>query len=363
MRSHLIRLSFTVLALGGLHCGSETGPNGGGGGDTSGGGGGAVPSLSTTHVDMKEGQSTTLQLLWSASLAKTVPITVNSTNPALLEVLPANLEGLAGSNVTNVTLKALADDNKTNDHVDLVFKAGTTELQLSVDILDNDRATLVLGPEEIQTLTEGGDPVVFKAFVASEIASTVAVDITIEGNPLVTTEPEVIRFGPENWNKPQTITVSAKADNDAKAVDATLVLTPRDANMVGARTRIKVVDPSDTTPRQELLFSVAKIPADGEHFYVGDSVNVTLSTKLELKGDEKIEVLCVDPTPEHQEFLWAIGSFPVATGELSKDNPTFELQVTAKKAPEAVMTTEMICESQPVDTYRVSIPVKISPKE
>lgn len=361
MRSHLIRLSFTVLALGGLHCGSETGPNGGGGGDTSGGG--AVPSLSTTHVDMKEGESTTLQLLWSASLAKTVPITVNSTNPALLEVLPANLEGLAGSNVTNVTLKALADDNKTNDHVDLVFKAGTTELQLSVDILDNDRATLVLGPEEIQTLTEGGDPVVFKAFVASEIASTVAVDITIEGNPLVTTEPEVIRFGPENWDKPQTITVSAKADNDAKAVDATLVLTPRDANMVGARTTIKVVDPSDTTPRQELLFSVTKIPADGEHFYVGDSVNVTLSTKLELTGDETIKVLCVDPTPEHQEFLWAIGSFPVATGELSKDNPTFELQVTAKKAPEAVMTTEMICESQPVDTYRVSIPVKISPKE
>jgi hypothetical protein len=68
---------------------------------------------------------------------------------------------------------------------------------------------IILSPMEI-TLVEGGDPVSYTVALGSQPSAVVTITLVIEG--VLTADPTELIFNVENWNQPQTVTVSVNVD-------------------------------------------------------------------------------------------------------------------------------------------------------
>ncbi|RMD83467.1 MAG: sodium:calcium exchanger, partial [Chloroflexi bacterium] len=110
---------------------------------------------------------------------------------------------------------------------------------LSVTIIENDFATLILTPASL-TVAEGGPAVTYTARLATQPLANVTVTITPEivsaVSPLVTSNGQLLlngqptltlTFTPTNWNTPQTVSVQAIDDSTVETLTGTYALDLR----------------------------------------------------------------------------------------------------------------------------------------
>ena len=78
--------------------------------------------------------------------------------------------------------------------------------------------------DDTLTVTEGGDGT-YTVVLNTKPTADVTVTIDDPSNPDVTIDPPTLTFTPENWNVPQTVTVTAKEDTDQLHETATVTHT------------------------------------------------------------------------------------------------------------------------------------------
>ena len=125
-----------------------------------------------------------------------------------------------------VTIRALADDDGDNERVSVSAAAAHV---LPVDsvvltIQDDDVAGLTLGaltPAELSENSDGANEATYT--VELDTAPSADVTVTLTTRDDITVQPDRLTFTMDNWDQPQTVTVTAKQDHDA--VDDTATVT------------------------------------------------------------------------------------------------------------------------------------------
>ena len=90
---------------------------------------------------------------------------------------------------------------------------GLTVRTAELTIVDDDKRGVTVS-QMSRTLPEGGSAD-YTVALASAPTGPVTVRVTVSGSPGVTVTPSSLAFTAENWNQPQTVTVTAAHDDDA----------------------------------------------------------------------------------------------------------------------------------------------------
>ena len=112
-------------------------------------------------------------------------------------------------------------------------------LDLATDVFTVTVAGLALTPTSL--MLDEGTTTTYTATLTRQPTDTVTVEITGD-NPDVTTAPATLTFTRDNWNRPQSITLTAAEDEDAVQDDAVLAhaFTSTDSNYDDGVTNLSV---------------------------------------------------------------------------------------------------------------------------
>ena len=89
----------------------------------------------------------------------------------------------------------------------------TTADNVQITVNDDDTAGVRVAPTAL-TIAEG-DQDTYTVVLDSRPANRVTITPTSGDEDIATLSPAALTFVPDNWNQPQTITVTAKHDDDA----------------------------------------------------------------------------------------------------------------------------------------------------
>ena len=257
-------------------------------------------SIDPTALTVVEGQSNayTVVLTTQPSADVTVTISGHAGTDVSLGGHTLSAETLTFTSVNwnqpqTVTVSAAqdedaADDTQTVSHAVADGSAaeyiGATIDDVQVTVTDDDAARVSIDPTEL-TVTEG-DATGASYTVVLDSQPTADVTVTISGHAgtdvLVT--PSTLTFTSENWETPQTVTVSAAQDEDA-AADQAVILTHA-ASGASEYAAISAGDIPSVT-----------VTID-EHDAAGVSVNPTALTVVEGSTASYTVVLDSQPTAD-----------------------------------------------------------------
>ena len=112
---------------------------------------------------------------------------------------------------------------------------GITVSEIAVAVTDDETAGVSITPTEL-TIAEGGSDA-YQAVLTSQPAHDVTVTISYSGDQDVSIDDQELTFTGSDWETPQTVTVSAAQDDDARDDVATLshsvASTDEDYNGIG----------------------------------------------------------------------------------------------------------------------------------
>ena len=92
----------------------------------------------------------------------------------------------------------------------------------TLTLVDDDGKGIELSQGPVRLTEEAPNGGSYTVSLATQPTGNVTVWVTVSGNSDVTVSPSILAFTPQNWNQPQTVTVSAAADDDAAADTASL---------------------------------------------------------------------------------------------------------------------------------------------
>ena len=206
--------------------------------------------------------------------------------------VPENLTFNAGDTERTIIFSATADaldDNGESvtlgfgtDLPEGVSQSGTT--QTVVSITDDDADGVTINPPRLSVNEDGNNTYT----VVLDTEPTQDVTVTVNDptdNTGVTADPDSLTFTPQDWNAPQTVTVSAAQDDNA--VDETAVVTHTVEGYTGMPTAEDVhITVVDDAPR-----SLTAAFAQGSHAVdEGDSVTLRVRLNTDPKRTVRIEI-------------------------------------------------------------------------
>ncbi len=187
-------------------------------------------------LDVNEGGSSTFTV--KLSLRPDNDVTVTLTQPSNTEVTLDTDTGQSGNQRTltfsttnwdreqTVTVSAAEDDDAIDDSaVRIEMRAsgggyGSATKNIDVNVKDNDERGLTLTPPTLAI--DEGETGTFTVKLNSRPSAEVTVELEQPSNTDVRIDRESLTFRTTNWNREQTVTVSAADDNDA--VDDTAIV-------------------------------------------------------------------------------------------------------------------------------------------
>ena len=118
------------------------------------------------------------------------------------------------------------------------------------------------------TVIEGGDDT-YTVVLNTKPTADVTVTINDPSNPDVTTDPETLTFTPENWNVPQTVTVTAEEDDDELHEEGTVTHTVSGGgyDSVTPPDMTVIVHDDDGTPGVTISAAFLTVAEGGEETY------------------------------------------------------------------------------------------------
>ncbi|EDN69315.1 Na-Ca exchanger/integrin-beta4 [Beggiatoa sp. PS] len=188
-----------------------------------------VPNLtiSVYQLNVTEG-STTAQTHLALTTVPTQTVTVNLTAGTQISVIPQNLvfDSQNWNLPQTVNVSAIDDNVVEGNHTNLIL-VNTTSADINyqglsldnnptVNITDNDSAGINLSTHQV-TVIEEGDNDSYTMVLTTEPINDVVISLTVGVHTSVS--PNQLGFNLNNWNIPQTVTVSALDDDSVEGED------------------------------------------------------------------------------------------------------------------------------------------------
>lgn len=170
---------------------------------------------SATTLDVPEGGNRTFAVRLVAQPAQTVAIMVTSSNIGAATVAPATLTFTTANFAAPQTVTVTGvDDADTTDGASTLSLMGTglDTLMIAVTVRDDDRQA-ILSSAATLSITEGGSATT-NLTLAAQPTTNVVVNAVSSAPNAASVAPASVTFTPQNWNQAQTLTVTARQDDD-----------------------------------------------------------------------------------------------------------------------------------------------------
>ena len=264
--------------------------------------------LSKESVDVEEGNAVggSYSVALTTEPSGTVTVRVNVSDNRDVSATPNSLTFTRTSWQTaqTVTVTAAHDDDGRDESAKLRHTAsgadysGVRALGLDVAVEDDDTEGLTISKTEIE-IDEGGRKTYTVVLdTAPSGTVTVRMEIATGGDEDVTTSPTSLRFTSSNWNRAQTVTVTAAQDfddaNDAATIEH-VVTSGNYAQNAETAWNVKVRVEDDDTASTQVTISTSRSTVQESDTRGRIEVTATLNAsprgtpieiKLTLKGDE-----------------------------------------------------------------------------
>ena len=195
----------------------------GGGLDTAQNQQAGVTIAADDPVPVDEGGEASYTVVLDGRPAGDVTIAMSSDNPDVT-TQPASLTFTADDWYTprTVTVRAAHDGDAANEAATLSHAvsgaqgyAGIAVASVAVAVTDDDGAGAGVTVSETELSLQEGGSATYTVVLDTPPAGDVVIHPAAQGGGL-TAAPSELTFTPENWNQPQTVTVSAAQDDDAE---------------------------------------------------------------------------------------------------------------------------------------------------
>ena len=206
--------------------------------------------VSRANLSVDEGDSDTFTVKLATEPTATVTVSVTSEDPGPATVSPASLTFTTSNyGVTQtVTVTAKQDDDAEDETTKINLAAsggdyGDESATVAVEVKDDDTSGLVVAPSSLD-LIEGAAGKTFTVKLATEPTASVTVSLTREDSGAASVSPSSLTFTKSNYGVTQTVTVTAKQDDDAEdeSTNVNLAASGGDYGAESATVAVKVED-------------------------------------------------------------------------------------------------------------------------
>ena len=235
-------------------------------------------SILPEELTIAEGGSDSYRVVLTSKPSHEVTVTIThggdndiDSDPDRLTFSPSNW-----NQEKTVTVTSAQDDDARDDAATLSHSVASTDTdyngigvsEVDVAVTDDETAGVSILPEEL-TIAEGGSDS-YQVFLMSQPAHDVTVTISYSGDQDVSIDDQELTFTGSDWETPQTVTVSADQDEDARDDTATLshsvASTDGDYNGIGV-SEVEVTATDDETAGVSILPEELTIAEGGSDSY------------------------------------------------------------------------------------------------
>ena len=183
-------------------------------------------TISTDVLEVSEGSSQSYTLVLDTEPAADVTVEIQMPEDAEIAVSPLALTFTAANWNTPQTVAVTADqdDDAIDDNpVTLTHIVsggdyeGVTAADVEVTIIEDDTTGVTISITALEVAE--GDTGRYTLVLDTEPTADVTVEIQVPENADIAVSPLTLTFTADNWNTPQTVTVTAAQDDDAVADD------------------------------------------------------------------------------------------------------------------------------------------------
>lgn len=240
--------------------------------------------LSTDAVSANEGDAAgaNISVKLNRAPGQAVTVAVASSDEAAATAAPATLtfdDTSFGTDQT-LTITAVDDADGDNETVTLTLSAtGLGDATVTVSVIDDDSLNIVADPTTL-TIDEGGTAT-FAVSLTIAPDADVTVNVASSDEGAATAAAASLTFTPDNFDEPQTVTVTAVGDDDITNESATITLSATDLADVAVAVSVNDTTQPYTT---DMFVRISSAPA-GDHqlVYQGNGIyEVVLSREMEL---------------------------------------------------------------------------------
>ena len=251
--------------------------------------------------DVAEGasQTVTVNLTLSADPERTVVITISATNQAGATdadySVPASVTFESGDTSKGIRFTAAQDDiDDDGESVVLAFgalparvSASASNPSATVTILDDDTRSVIVTPTSLPV--DEGMTATYTVVLKSEPTGSVTVTVNDPtDNTDVTAGPASLTFDENDWDTPQTVTVSAVQDADGVDESATVTHTVSGADYAReTASDVSVTVDDDETPGLTIdPTGIAVLPGGSNEYTVVLDTEPTVPVTVAITGHE-----------------------------------------------------------------------------
>ena len=183
-------------------------------------------TISTDVLEVPEGSSQSYTLVLDTEPAADVTVEIQMPEDAEIAVSPLALTFTAANWNTPQTVAVTADqdDDAIDDNPVTITHIvsggdyeGVTAADVEVTIIEDDTTGVTISITELEVAE--GDTGRYTLVLDTEPTADVTVEIQVPEDTEIAVSPLTLTFTADNWNTPQTVTVTAAQDDDAVADD------------------------------------------------------------------------------------------------------------------------------------------------
>ena len=260
--------------------------------DTAGG------TISITALEVAEGDTGRYTLVLDTEPTADVTVEIQVPEDTDIAVSPLTLTFTADTWNTpqTVTVTAAQDDDAVaDDPVTLTHIVsggdyeGVTAAEVEVTIIEDDTTGVTISITELEVAE--GDTGRYTIVLDTEPTADVTVEIQVPEDAEIAVSPLTLTFTADNWNTPQTVTVTAAQDDDAVADDPlTLTHAVSGGDYEGVTTAgVEVTIIEDDTTRVTISITELEVAE-------GDTGHYTIVLDTEPTADVTVEIQVPEDT-------------------------------------------------------------------
>ena len=261
--------------------------------------------ISTDALEVLEGDSQSYTVVLDTEPAADVTVEIQAPADADVAVDQTALTFTADDWNTPQTVAVTAAHDAAavvDDPVVLTHKVtggdyeGVTAADVEVTIIEDDTASVTISTDALEVL-EGGSQS-YTVVLDTEPAADVTVEIQAPADADMAVDQTALTFTADNWNTPQTVTVTAAHDDDAVADDPVTIthtVSGGDYDTVIAKD-VEVTITEDDTPGVSISVTTLELAeGDSQSYTVGLDTEPTADVTVEIQAPENADTT-VDQT-------------------------------------------------------------------
>ena len=294
--------------------------------------------VSVSNLTIDEGNSSnyTVRLATKPATEVLVGITGFANTDLMLDKTSLTFTAMNWNQDQTITVSADQDLDGTDDTATLAHTASGADYggetgSVTVTVNDDDVPGALTFSSAGVSVPEG-DRNTYTIQLSRAPTSAVTVDITGHAGTALTLDKTSLTFTPATWNRNQTVTLTARPDDDGRNESATLVHTASGANYGGVIGNVAVTIHDDDTPELDLSASSLTINE-------GDSKGYTVRLTTKPATDVTITITGhtgTDLSPDKENLTFTSAAWNQnqtvtvsADDDLDADNDTATLLHTA----------------------------------